>query len=153
MCAVTEYILCPAKPSDFAEVRALVVEGLAQRWRQYEPSFNPDLESFAASYGSALVLVAKSEGRIVGCGILIHETEHIARVVRMSVSVKLQRKGIGSTILKALLERAPSMGYKEVVLETTASWVSAIAFYKRHGFLATVEQNGDQYFRFLLAET
>jgi putative acetyltransferase len=142
-----------AEPGEFAAVRALVVEGLTQRWSRYEASCNPDLESFESSNGRALVLVAKFQGRIVGCGVLVRESEHAARVVRMSVSIGLQRKGIGGTILKALLGRAVDLGYKEVVLETTATWGSAVAFYKRHGFLATVEHNGDQHFRYVLTET
>jgi GNAT superfamily N-acetyltransferase len=139
-----------AASSEFAAVRALVVEGLAQRWGRYEASFNPDLESFESTYGSATVLVATFDGRIVGCGILVRDTEQIARFVRMSVSAGLQRKGVGSAILEALLERAANLGCKEVVLETTASWVSAVAFYRRHGFVETMEQDGDQHFHLIL---
>jgi ribosomal protein S18 acetylase RimI-like enzyme len=71
----------------------------------------------------------------------------------MSVSVEFQRRGIGGIILQALLAHAASNRYKEVVLETTASWVSAVAFYKRHGFRTTVTQNGDQHFRLVLDES
>jgi ribosomal protein S18 acetylase RimI-like enzyme len=71
----------------------------------------------------------------------------------MSVSGEFQRKGIGSTILKVLVKRAARDGYREVVLETTASWASAVAFYERNGFVARVEQDGDQYFRIALAQT
>jgi hypothetical protein len=57
------------------------------------------------------------------------------------------------TILNALLERAARDGYKEVILETSVGWVSAVAFYERNGFVATVEQDGEQYFRLVLAQT
>ncbi len=46
----------------------------------------------------------------------------------------MRRRGIGATIVKHLCDAARSLGYREVVLETTAWWEDAIAFYERQGF-------------------
>lgn len=139
-----------AKPDAFVAVRALIVENLTKRWQRYEPSFNPDLEHFHEFFGSSLVIVARVSERIVGCGVLVRESETIGRIVRMSVASELQRRGVGTMILRALLEHASMAGYKEIVLETTAAWESAVAFYQRRGFLPTKMQDGDQHFRLVL---
>ena len=142
-----------AKPNDLSKVRALIVRGLTQRWGQYEPSFNPDLETFGDFYADALVLVARTQDdQIIGCGILIQETENTGRIVRMSVMAERQRTGIGTSILKSLLERANALGYKDVVLETTAAWESANSFYTQQGFVPTREIDGDQHFQLVLKE-
>ncbi len=140
-----------AKPADWIAIRALIIEGLRERWSKYEPAFNPDLESFAATYANAAVFAARLDGRIVGCGILLHEGPQTGRIVRMSVSHDLQRRGVGSKVLRALLDHATNLGYRELVLETTATWQSAVAFYRHHGFVPTMTHNGDKHFRYLPA--
>ena len=72
----------------------------------------------------------------------------MARIVRMSVVNMQQRTGIGGEVLRALLEHAVQLGYSQVVLETSAHWHSAVAFYTRHGFTPTEQRDGDQHFRF-----
>ena len=70
---VDEIVVVRAERDEFPAVRALVVEGLTERWTKYEPDYNPDLEDFAAHYAQAVVLAAKFNGRIVGSGILVRE--------------------------------------------------------------------------------
>jgi ribosomal protein S18 acetylase RimI-like enzyme len=60
------------------------------------------------------------------------------------------RTGVASRILTLLLEHARNSGVQEVVLETTSTWDSAIAFYTKHGFAKTHEQNGDTHFAYHL---
>jgi ribosomal protein S18 acetylase RimI-like enzyme len=142
-----------AKPSELAAVRALIIQGLTQRWKSYEPSRNPDLESFDQCYADAVIVVAKEAGKIIGCGVLRKESDGIGRIVRMSVLGERQRQGIGSEVLRVLLAHAAEIGYQEVVLETTASWVSAVSFYKRYGFVPITIHDGDQHFRFPIKRT
>ncbi len=142
-----EPTICIAKRGDLAAVRALIVAGLTQRWRSYDASLNPDLEAFEATYASAVIVVAKLADDVVGCGVLIAEAPQIARIVRMSVATDRQRAGIGGKVLRGLLDQAVRLGYREIVLETSADWHSAVSFYKRHGFVATALRGGDQNFR------
>ncbi len=146
-----EPVVTLAQPHDLAAVRALIIAGLTQRWGSYVDSMNPDLESFERTYASASIVVA-IEGEIVGCGVLIAETPGIGRIVRMSVASDRQRTGIGGRVLRGLLDRAVALGYSQIVLETSADWDSAVAFYKRHGFVPTEQRDGDQHFRFDLGE-
>ena len=145
--------IASARQNELAAVRALIIQGLTQRWGRYESSFNPDLEAFEEFYTGAVVVVAKEGDKLVGCGVLRKEDEGIGRIVRMSVLMERQRQGIGSEILRALLAHAREIGYTEVVLETTTSWESAVAFYMSHGFIPTKIQDGDQHFRWPLKRT
>jgi putative acetyltransferase len=141
-----------ASPSEYAAVRALIVQGLSERWSGYDPRLNPDLEAFGTFYEAAIVAVARVDGRIVGCGVLVPQSECVGRIVRMSVAANQRRTGVGGKVLAALIEAARHIGYSELVLETTATWVSAISFYRKHGFVPTHFQDGDQHFMLTLSD-
>jgi GNAT superfamily N-acetyltransferase len=141
-----------AQPHDFAAVRALIVEGLTQRWRQYDAARNPDLEAFESYYGSALTVVARRAAVIVGCGTLIFEAPCVARIVRMSVADTQRRNGVGRGVLQSLIDHAVRLGYAAIVLETSADWPSAVAFYDGCGFIRTHQRDGDQHFRLDLGD-
>lgn len=143
----TEVIVLPAHPSEYAAVKALIIQGLTQRWGEYDASFNPDLDDFAKSYQQAVVLVAKIDGVIIGCGVLVKETDTVGRIVRMTVCPDCQRAGVGRKILKALLAAAQAAGREELLLETTSTWQSAVAFYTACGFAPVKMEDGDQHFR------
>ncbi len=51
-----------------------------------------------------------------------------------------------------LVRHARDLGAREVVLETTSTWHSAIAFYSKHGFCKTHELGGDCYFLLPLSQ-
>jgi len=139
-------VVSPLNSEDTAAVKQLLIDGLSERWGAYEPRLNPDLESFPQSYAGSLILVAKTAGTVVGTGTLRPISQHRAEIVRMSTATSSRRTGVASTVLKHLLEHARSDGAHEVVLETTTSWASAIAFYMKHGFAMTHEQGGDTHF-------
>lgn len=138
-------------PDDVPAVRELLIEGLTQRWGTYSPELNPDIESFPTSFANAVTLVAKSGRNVVATGTLNPLSTEKAEIVRMSVAARNQRKGVGSAILVALLQRARELGVTEVVLETTTAWDSAVSFYTRHGFVATHRQGEDTYFRLAIS--
>ena len=61
----------------------------------------------------------------------------------MSVAASERLRGVGSRILDGLLESARAAGYRLVVLETTETWVDAIAFYERRGFREVGRRDGE----------
>lgn len=138
--------LHPFQPADQAEVKALILAGLVEHWGVLDPSKNPDLEDIAATYAGATFLVARHAGRIIGTGALVPRLEGMAEVVRMSVAADCRRRGIGNTILHALVTHARQAGFRRVILETTDTWQEVIAFYLRFGFRITHYQDGDVYF-------
>ncbi len=139
-------VVAPLIAEDNAAVRQLLIDGLSERWGAYDPCFNPDLQAFPQSYSGSLILVAKEGLAVVGTGTLRSISPHRVEIVRMSTASSSRRSGVASAILKQLLEHACALGAQAVVLETTTSWASAIAFYTKHGFARTHEQGGDTHF-------
>lgn len=122
------------RPEDQPAVHQLILAGLAEHWGALDPALNPDLADIATTYGQAIFLVAFVGSQLVGTGALIPEQDGVGRIVRMSVAHHWRRQGVGRQILAELLRRAAPAGYCQVVLETTATWSEAIAFYRNNGF-------------------
>jgi GNAT superfamily N-acetyltransferase len=141
-----ELIIRLFQPDDQAAVKDLILDGLRERWKNLDPSRNPDLNDIAASYAQGGFRVAVIGGRIVGTGALIPRGEGVSEIRRMSVRREFRRRGIGGAILRRLIEDARSSGSRAVILETTSTWRDAAGFYRMHGFRVTHEQEGDTYF-------
>ncbi len=139
-------VISPFQPENQAEVKQLVLAGLAEHWGEIDPDKNPDLNDIGSTYANATFLVAWLDDHIVGTGALVPRSAEVAEIVRMSVRADVRRNGIGGLILRQLFERARVDGYCRVVLETTATWHRVIEFYRRSGFHITHERDGDVYF-------
>ncbi len=60
----------------------------------------------------------------------------------IAVSSDYRGEGLGTTLLKNILDRAQCRGYRSVELDVTAVNEGAIRFYEKHGFVA-VSRSGD----------
>jgi putative acetyltransferase len=136
----------PFRPEDQTEAKTLILEGLKEHWGSIDPQMNPDLDDIAASYAGGFFLVAVLGDRIVATGGLIPRAAGVAEIMRMSVANGQRRRGIGSAVLRRLLEDAKAAGYQKIILETTATWDEAIAFYQKHDFRLTYLRGGDTFF-------
>jgi len=136
----------PFHSSDQIAAQNLILAGLEEHWGFLDPTLNPDLDDIIGVYGQETFLVAEAGSHIVGTGALIHQTEGVACIVRMSVDKNMRRKGIGRKILSALCDAAKQQGYRQIVLETTSTWGDAIAFYQQYGFQIVETQEGDTHF-------
>lgn len=133
----------PFESKDQHAVRSLILAGLAEHWgEEVDPTLNPDLNDIAASYRDATFLVARLDGRIVGCGAVVPRSDQTAEIVRMSVAPEFRRQGIGKEILARLCQEARKSGCGRIVLETTSTWHGVIRFYERFGFRVTHRRNG-----------
>ena len=141
-----EVTLRPFRPEDQEAARCLILDGLRQRWGELDERKNPDLDDIAGHYACGSFFVACLREEVIGTGALLPEADGVGRILRMSVARPWRRQGIGRRILEALLERARAAGYRRVVLETTATWEDAIAFYRRHGFRRVGVRHGDVHF-------
>jgi putative acetyltransferase len=138
--------LTPFQPADQAETKDLILNGMAEHWGRIDPGRNPDLNDICMSYAGATFLVARQQGRIVGCGGIVPRSNGTAEIVRMSIAADVRRQGIGRRILEELVKTATSLGCNRIVLETTATWHDVIAFYERCGFRISHYLDGDVYF-------
>jgi amino-acid N-acetyltransferase len=74
-------------------------------------------------------LVAELDGEVVGCGALHVMWEDLAEVRTLAVDPRFVGRGIGSTLLAALMDRARAVGVKRVFCLTFR-----VAFFAAHGF-------------------
>jgi putative acetyltransferase len=125
----------PFAPGDQRAVRALILAGLREHWGWLNPSLNPDLDDIAASYVAPahVFLVAEIEQVLTGAGALIVDN-HTGQIVRVSVSPRWRRRGIGRALVIALLDAARARGLVRVWMETNDDWHAAISLYRRCGF-------------------
>ena len=131
-------------------VRKLINKGLGEHWGVVDQTRNPDLDDIANAYKDADFFVASKGEKIVGTGALIHSTDQVAEIVRMSVDFQYRRMGIGHSILNHLVCTAKSKGYKKIILETTETWREVIKFYEAYGFQITHWTNGDCYLELVI---
>jgi GNAT superfamily N-acetyltransferase len=78
-------------------------------------------------------LVGVYEGQVVAMGALGVGVDR-AEVKRMRVHPDHQRRGFGQAILQQLEQRALELGYKALILETTAQQEAAQYFYIKNGY-------------------
>jgi GNAT superfamily N-acetyltransferase len=146
MTEADELTIRPFQGEDQSAAKNLILEGLRERWKNLDPSKNPDLDDIAASYAGGWFRVAELDGRIVGTGALVPRAEGEWEIRRMSVRRDLRRRGIGGALLHRLVGDARAAGCRRIILETTSSWQDAADFYRKHGFRVSHHQDGDTYF-------
>jgi predicted GNAT family N-acyltransferase len=92
-----------------------------------------ELDEYDAASLHALAWSPQNE--VVGTGRLLPSEHHAGRIVahvgRMAVLSSWRGRGVGSAILRALVDAARARGDTEAVL---AAQVHAIGFYRAHGF-------------------
>jgi GNAT superfamily N-acetyltransferase len=139
------------RPEDQAVVRQLILDGLEEHWGSLDPGLNPDLDDIRATYGHGTVLVARIDGRVVGVGMMVPAANDEGEVKRMSVARDRRRTGVATALLAELVAVARAIGWRALVLETTAAWSDAVQFYEQFGFTLTHHEQGtfgrDAYFR------
>ena len=89
-------------------------------------------EELAAA--GAAFLVARRNGRPVGCGAIRPHAPGVAEVKRMFVVQEARGYGVGRAILESLETFAKDFGYKSVRLETGLKQPEAISLYESTGY-------------------
>jgi len=113
----------PARTSDMRAIRALV-SPLAER--------RILLQKEAVAYYEATgdFVVAELDDRIVGCGAVHVLWEDLAEIRTLAVAPGFEGKGVGSALLRALLDDARELGVAKVFCLTFET-----EFFARHGFV------------------
>ena len=90
--------------------------------------------------------VADADGKLVGC-IMLCETEDptVGQLRLFLVEKDYRRYGIGSALIKALMEKAKEAKYEELILWTASPLTAAIRHYERLGFRVTEEKENDEW--------
>ena len=111
--------------SDLPQVLELQRELAFQDWN--EKQF---LSEIRASY--AYCVVCEDDGKLLGYAILHFLGPH-SEMLRIATRTSEQRKGIGSQLLKAGLDKLTESG-DQCFLEVRDGNAKARAFYEKHGF-------------------
>ncbi len=97
----------------------LVAEAVAEKAAEQSPEKAP---------GELVKVDAKIAGFIVT------QTGRTGHIITIDVIAAARRSGVGSQLLRSAEDRLRTAGSKAVGLETAVDNLSALAFYKRHGY-------------------
>jgi len=122
--------------SYFAEIGARFEGG-------YDPTAGIVLDARDMSPPRGLLLLARLEGRAIGCGVLWHHGGGIADAKRMWVAPEARGLGVGRRLLTELERHAREAGVRTIRLETNRALSEAIALYRTAGF-REVERFNDE---------
>lgn len=131
-----------AQPADLDEIRALL--------RDYQRAlgvdlgfqgFDAELAGLPGDYdparGGALLCVESTRApfRLAGCVALRRLDAETCELKRLYVRPEARGSGLGSRLLDAALERARTLGYARVCLDTLPSMTAAQQLYRATGFV------------------
>lgn len=129
------FTIAPERP-DSPEVIALIAELDAYLATLYPPENNYLLSVEDLLLPEVIFLVARREGRAVGCGAL-RLAPGYGEIKRMYVSPSQRGSGLGRRLLEQLCAAARERGLPLVRLETGVDQPEALGLYERAGFQRT----------------
>ena len=129
-------ITIAAESFESADARRLIAALDAHLSRRYSPNerFGPNLKLEHLAPGVGTFVLARAEGRAIGCGALRKLDDTTAEVKRMYVDPEVRGRGVGNKILEHLEAAGRDLGAHRLVLETGIYQAEAIALYRRAGF-------------------
>ena len=98
--------------------------------------FKQEMATFPSQYSppGGCLLVAEYDNKIIGCVGLRDQGNGICEMKRMYVQPNYRSLGLGKALAEAVIDRARSIGYHRMRLDTIPSMESAIRVYISLGF-------------------
>jgi len=121
-------------------IREFKTDDFETLWRMDQECFPPgiayskqELKSYVRHRGSFTLVAADANGGRIAGFIVVHggPTGH---VITIDVEPGARRSGVGSLLLQAAEDRLRAAGSSAVGLETAVDNLTALSFYKRHGY-------------------
>ena len=108
-----------------------------------DPWPRESFESFIGRPGVTFIVAEDPArpGAVAGYGVLIQAADE-AEVLNLAVSAGSRGKGVGSALLRSLLETAERDGVRQAYLEVRESNAAARALYGAHGFVEVGRRRG-----------
>ncbi|MBO5421101.1 MAG: GNAT family N-acetyltransferase [Clostridia bacterium] len=139
----TNFTIEPLKPEDYhkcSNIWNMKTQPLAEIWRAEIAS------------GIRLVYIYKINGEFIGEGALVLDTGDPDYTVsgkrvyvsRMIVKKEYRNRGIGSEILKFLIDKAKAMGYSEMTIGVDKDNTNALHLYRKFGFTEVLFDGADE---------
>lgn len=126
------------EPFDSPDARRLVAALDAHLASRYAPEqrFGPHLKAEHVAPGAGTFVIARADGKAVGCGALKRRDPTTVEVKRMYVEPEMRGHRVAREILDHLENTARAMGAERLVLETGIYQEEAIGLYRGAGFKA-----------------
>ena len=125
-------IAIAAEPFESPDGAALMTELRAELDVRYGGDFEPGVKPTAEDI--TVFVVAREDGRALGCGALRSLGEPVVEIKRMFVRPEARGRGIGAAILGALEQQAIERGFRVVRLETGPLQPEAVRLYESAGY-------------------
>jgi DNA-binding MarR family transcriptional regulator/ribosomal protein S18 acetylase RimI-like enzyme len=126
-----------------------VEQYFAELNRRFPGGFDTDgaraADAAAVGDGTAVFVVASSDGLPVACGGVQPLTAETGEIKRMWVHPEWRGAGLGSRLLRHLEAVAVKLGYETVRLDTNGTLTDAIALYERAGYRRIARYNDNPY--------
>lgn len=124
------------EPFDSADAQRLITALDAHLASRYPPEqrFGPNLKPEQVAAGPGTFVVARMDGRAVGCGAVRLLDEGTVEVKRMYVEPDVRGQGVAREILAHLEGAGRELGAGRAVLETGVYQDEAIGLYRRAGY-------------------
>jgi putative acetyltransferase len=119
---------------DQAEVAALLAASDAYMASLYPAESNHMLDIASLQRPEVTFLVARVDGRALGCGAVVSSGEGWAEIKRMFVSPAARGLKLGRRLLEEIETIASRRGERSLRLETGAKQPEALALYRSAGF-------------------
>jgi putative acetyltransferase len=125
-----------AEPFDSPDARRLISALDAHLSSRYPPEqrFGPNLKPEQLAAGLGTFVVARVDGRAVGCGAVRLLDESTVEVKRMYVEPELRGRGVAKDVLAYLEAAGRELGAQRSVLETGIYQDEAIGLYRWAGY-------------------
>ncbi len=129
--------IAPEKAAS-ADARWCLAEYFSEIANRFDAGFDPakglpaPIAEMTPPHG--VFLVARLDGRPVGCGALIIETGFVGHIRRMWISADVRGLGLGRRMLDALEVQAQDLQLRTLRLETNRNLTEARALYEAAGY-------------------
>jgi putative acetyltransferase len=127
-------------PADTVQLVALIREYV--QWLDMDLSyrgFEEEMQSFDQHFTlpSGLFFVAEGERELAGCAGLLRHSDQVAEVKRLYVRPAWRGLALGEKLVVPVIDKARSLGFEKLVLDSVPQTAFAQRLYERLGFTDT----------------
>ena len=136
-----------ATPPYGAEATACLANYVGELEKRFQAGFDAEKSrpSGPAARPPLIFLLARIEGRTVGCGALFDLDAETGEIKRMWVAPEARGLGVARRLLARLEAEARSAGKRRLVLDTNRTLREAMALYEKSGFRQIARYNDNPY--------
>jgi ribosomal protein S18 acetylase RimI-like enzyme len=137
------------EPEDSRDAQQCIAAYYKELDERFENGFDPGDGGYAGKplspQSGGCFLIARLNGRAIGCGALKRFDERTGEIKRMWVAPEGRGLGIARRLLAALENHARRSGMTSVLLDTNRSLAEAQALYRKAGYRETKRYNDNPY--------